>query len=275
MLDAAARRELLPSSALPLAYFGCAHAGFGAALAVLVVRPDIPGGFFFHQRMVALVHLVTLAWLSGSILGAFYIVAPLALRLPMPVARADWAAFAGFELGTIGMVAHFWIGGYDGMAWSGGLVLAAIGWVAVRAWRGLPRATAPWGVKLHVALAFFNIVAAACFGILMGLDRSRGVLGVTPLVSAYAHAHLAAIGWVTMMAVGLSYRLIPMFVPAAMPSGRGLALSAILIEAGLVALFTAIVMNSAWLPAGAVLITAGLGSFVRQIRAAVRHKMPR
>lgn len=275
MLDAAARRELVPSSALPLAYFGCAHAGFGTALAVLLVRPDIPGGFFFHQRMVALVHLVTLAWLSGSILGAFYIVAPLALRLPMVVARADWAAFAAFELGTIGMVAHFWSGGYDGMAWSAGLVIAAIAWVAVRAWRGLPGATAPWGVKLHVGLAFFNIVAAAFFGILMGLDHSRSFLGVTPLVSASAHAHVAAVGWVTMMAVGLSYRLIPMILPAAMPAGRWLALSAILIEAGLAVLFTAIVTRAAWLPVGTLLITAGLGSFVVQIRAAVKHRMPR
>ena len=275
MLDAAARRELLPSSALPMAYFACAHAGLALALAVLVVRPDIPGGFFFHQRMVALVHLVTLAWLSGSILGAFYIVAPLALRLPMPVRRADWAAWAAFELGTVGMVAHFWIGSYDGMAWSAGLVVSAIGWVTARTWRNLPRAVAPWGVKLHVALAFFNITSAALVGILMGLDRSRSFLGITPLVSAYAHAHLAAVGWVTMMVVGLSYRLIPMILPAAMPTGRWLALSAVLIETGLVVLFVAIVTRAGWLAIGSLLITAGLASFVVQIRAAVRHRMPR
>lgn len=207
MLDAAARRQLLPSSAIPLAYFTFAHFGLATALAALIARPEIPGGFFFHHRMVALVHLVTLAWLTGSILGAFPIVAPLALRLPMAVGRLDWTAFLAFALGTIGMVAHFWIDSYDGMAWSAGLVVLAIGWIAVRAWRGLPHATAPWGVKLHVALAFFNIIAAALFGILMGLDRSRSFLGITPLVAAYAHAHLAAVGWVAMMVVGLSYRL--------------------------------------------------------------------
>jgi hypothetical protein len=31
--------------------------------------PGVPGRFFYHPRMVALVHLVTIAWLSGSILG--------------------------------------------------------------------------------------------------------------------------------------------------------------------------------------------------------------
>jgi hypothetical protein len=73
------RQALTPSSALPLAYFGWAHAGLATAFLALVVDPALAGGYFLHPRMVAVVHLVTIAWISGSILGAFYVVAPLAL----------------------------------------------------------------------------------------------------------------------------------------------------------------------------------------------------
>jgi hypothetical protein len=173
------------------------------------------------------------------------------------------------------MVSHFWIGEYDGMAWSAGLVTGAIGWVAFRACRGLPRASAPWGVKLHVALAFLNILAAAVLGILIGLDRSRGVLGWSPLASTFAHAHLAAVGWATMMVVGLAYRLIPMILPAAMPTGRSLALSAVLIEGGLLVVVAALIRGSAWLPLGGLLIVAGLASFVAQIRRTLKRRLPR
>ena len=38
--------------------------------------------------------------------------------------------------------------------------------------------------------------------------------------AAFAHDHLAKIGWALMMAVGLSYRLLPIIVPAAMPRAR-------------------------------------------------------
>src|SRR5690606_13963586 len=145
-------------------------------LLALAVRPDLPGTSFYHPRMVALVHLLTLGWLSGSILGAFYIVAPLALGLAMPVGRLDWAGFWAFAAGTAGMVSHFWINTYDGMAWSAGLVVAAILRVAWRAWRGMPGAAAPWPVSLHVALAFVNILSAAGLGILLGLDRTRAFL---------------------------------------------------------------------------------------------------
>ena len=55
-LDAAARRALLPSSAIPIAYFALAHLGLAAALLILVLWPDVPGAFFYHPQIVALVH---------------------------------------------------------------------------------------------------------------------------------------------------------------------------------------------------------------------------
>ncbi|HEY8550270.1 MAG TPA: hypothetical protein VIL35_09965 [Vicinamibacterales bacterium] len=275
MLDAAARRDLLPASAIPLAYFGAAYLGLFLALAALIADPAIPGGFFYHPRMVALVHLVTLGWLTSSILGALYIVAPLALRLPLPARRADWIAFALYTAGAIGMVAHFWIGEYEGMWWSAILVVAGTAHVGSRVLAGLPAAPVPWPIKLHVVFAFVNIGVAAAIGILIGIDRTRGALRIPPLAATYAHAHLAAVGWVTMMVVGLSYRLIPMILPAAMPAGPGLAWSAVLMEAGVAVLAIAFLFAPSWTVAGAVLIAAGLGAFVRQIRETLRRRLPR
>lgn len=79
----------------------------------------------------------------------------------MPVGRTDWLALWVFVLGTLGMVSHFWLNTYDGMAWSAGLVTATMAWVGWRAWSGLFQSVAPWPITLHVALAFFNVLGAA------------------------------------------------------------------------------------------------------------------
>jgi hypothetical protein len=265
----------MPSSALPLAYYLAAYAGFGAALLVLLFDPSIPGASFYQPRVVALVHLVTITWLTGSILGSFYIVGPLALRMPMPAQKADWMAFGAFVFGAAGMVAHFWINTYDGMAWSAGFVIAAVARVGTRALRGLSGSTIPWGVQLHVVLAFLNLLAAAAFGIVIGFDRSRGFLSLSPLAVMFAHAHLAAVGWVTMLVIGLSYRLIPMLLPAAMPSGRSLALSAILLQSGLIVLAIGLLTapDALWL--GALMIVAGVACFALQVRGMLGRRMPR
>jgi len=268
------RRALLPASGLPLLYFAFAHLCFALALAVLLVRPDLPGGFFHHPRMIAVVHLVTLGWISGSILGAFYIVGPLALRMPLRPGWRDRVAFGSFAAGVIGMAAHFWIGEYSRMAWSAVLVLSAVVHVALRAWLGLPRAAVPWPVKLHVALAFANMILASLFGMLIGLNRIYGWLSWPPIAAAFAHAHLAAVGWAVMMVVGLSYRLIPMIVPAEPSKRPSMALSAVLLEIGTIGLAVTLVDRPGWSPVAALIIIAGIASFVGQVRGIVQRKLP-
>ena len=74
----------MPARWIPLLYFGLAHLSLGVAFGTLAFEPQSLVGFFYHPRMLAVVHLVTLGWITSSILGAFYIVGPLALRMPLP-----------------------------------------------------------------------------------------------------------------------------------------------------------------------------------------------
>ena len=271
---AGSRKALLPAAGMPLLYFGFAHLCLALALAVLLARPDLPGGFFHHPRMIAVVHLVTLGWITSSILGAFYIVGPLALRLPLRPGWRDRAAFGSFASGVTGVVWHFWTGEYSGMAWSAVFVAGGVLHVAVRAWRGLAASPVPWPVKLHVALAFANIMLASMFGMVIGLNRIYGWFAWSPMSAAFAHAHLAAIGWPVMMVIGLSYRLIPMIVPAQMPTRSSLAVSAVLLQIGTMALAIALLARSTWTTLAAAIVIAGIASFVREVRQIVGRRLP-
>lgn len=126
------RLDALPPRPLPLLYIGTAHASLALALASVAWWPRAGTGFSYHSWMVALVHLVTLGWITLSILGALYIVGPMALRMPIPARRGDYAAYALLVIGLVGMVAHFWIGEFGGMAWSAGTAACGILYVMVR-----------------------------------------------------------------------------------------------------------------------------------------------
>ena len=265
----------MPASALPLSFYLFAHGCFLVALLVLAVNPGLPAGAFYQPRFAALVHLVTLGWITGSILGSFYIVGPLALGIPMQVGRADWAGWGAFTVGTSVLAASFWMFRYDGVAVGGALITLAISWVGYRAVRGFRRSPAPPGVLLHVGFAYANVIGAAALAILLALDRSRGFLGLSPLAVTFVHAHIAAVGFATMMVVGLAYRLIPMMLPAAMPAGRPLLISGVLIESGLGVLVWTLLFLPAWTIAGWALICAGLISFSQVMRSTVRRRMPR
>jgi hypothetical protein len=254
-----------PARIVPLLYLGAAHVALACACVLVGWWPRAAAGFFYHSWMVAIVHLVTLGWISFSILGAIYVVGPLALRMEMPARRADYVAYGFALVGLIGMVAHFWIEEYDGMAWSAATVACGILYMAARIAVAVRRANVQPGVKLHVALACVNIWIAASMGVLVAIDKVEHILPGFVLSNVFAHAHLAVLGWATMMVVGVAYRLLPMTFPSRMPAGRSTFASAILLETGVLGLFATLLLRSAWAVVFGLTVIAGLGVFAAHV----------
>src|SRR3954468_15294823 len=105
-------RPQLPPRLLPILYFAVAHASSALASLAVALDPRGVSGFFYHARMLGIVHLVTLGWITASILGALYMVGPIALRVWIPAGWPDYTAFALVLVGVGGMVAHFWVREY-------------------------------------------------------------------------------------------------------------------------------------------------------------------
>ncbi|HET9467965.1 MAG TPA: hypothetical protein VFO48_06120 [Vicinamibacterales bacterium] len=235
---------MIPSRRLVLLYVGTAHLSLALAFALVALDPLAVAGFFYHSRMVAIVHLITIGWIAMSILGNVYVVFPMAFGCPLPARKADYAAYAFVVIGLIGMVAHFWLAEFSGMAWSAATAAAGIAHVVARVALAVRAARVPAGVKLHVYFASANMLGAITMGVLLGFDKVHQFLSGYVLSNVFAHAHLAAVGWVCMMVVGLAYRLLPMLLPAAPPAGKTIYISAVLLEIGIVGLFSSLVLRS-------------------------------
>jgi hypothetical protein len=254
-----------PAQLVPLLYLGTAHVALMLACVFAGVWPHAVAGFFYHAWLIGLVHLVTLGWITFSILGAMYIVGPLALRMDMPARRLDYFAYACALAGLVGMVGHFWIQQYAGMAWSAATIAFGVLYMAARIIAGVRRAKIQPAVKLHIILACTNFWLAASMGLLIAFDKVAHFLPGFVLSNVFAHAHLAALGWATMMIVGVGYRLLPMTFPSKMPTGRSIYASAILLESGILGLFTTLLLRSAWAPLFGLTIVAGLAMFAGHV----------
>jgi hypothetical protein len=263
-----------PALLLPVLYIAWAHLSLIAAAALVALRPGDFAAYFHQPRTLAVVHLITLGWISSAILGSIYIAGPLALRMPLPARPSDYAAWGGMVLATMGAVAHFWLGLYSGVGWSAFPALAAAGWVGARVARRLRAAPIQGAVKLHIALAFANFLAAGTLGALLAFDKQTPILGGSTLPNLYAHAHLAGLGWATMMILGVGYRMMPMILPAAMPGGAGLWLSAVLLELGALGLAAGFLLQAPWIAAPALAAAAALAVFLLQVAWMLRHRRP-
>lgn len=273
-MAATPERPRLPARGLPLLYWGFAHLALATAWIFVLGSPRHVAGFYYHPRMIAVVHLVTLGWITCSILGALYLIAPMALRAALPARRIDFWGFALVAAGISGMVAHFWIDEASGMAWSAGTLLVGLAIPSFRFLAAVRPAPIPFEVKLLFRCAFLNLLAAATLGLLLGIHKAAPFLPGYVLASVWAHAHLAALGWATLMVVAAGHRLLPMLLPSAMPEGRAVLATALLLETGVVGLFVSLLAQSRWVAPFAALSAAGLGSFLLRVRWMLRHRRP-
>ena len=268
------RRERQPDRWLPVLYFSFAHLCLASALGIAVWDPRGIAGFYYHPQLIALVHLVTLGWISGSILGAIYMISPMALRTPLPARVVDRVAFWCFAIGTLGMVSHFWIEETWGMIWAGILVWSAFLIVAVRFLPRLARAPVPAEVRVHFVLAFMNILLAGGMGLAIGADKGVELLSGSSLHHVIAHAHLAAIGWATMMVMASGYRLIPMILPAALAQGRWVWSTAVVVETGVLGLVANLYRGARWSVPFGMLVILGIGIFLSRVVWMLRNRRP-
>jgi hypothetical protein len=263
--------ERLPTRLLPLLYLATAHVSLGLACLFAACWPGAVAGFFYHPWLIGLVHLVTLGWISFSILGTIYIVAPLALQMEMPPQPMDYVAYGCALAGLIGMVGSLWIEQYAGLAWSAGTVATGVMYMTARIAVRVGRAKIQPAVKLHILLACVNFWIAASMGLLIASDKVAHFLPGFVLSNVFAHAHLAALGWATMMVVGVGYRLLPMTFPSKIPSGRSLWVSAVLLETGVLGLFATLLLRSGRAIGFGAMIVAGFGVFVAHVIWMRRH----
>lgn len=247
-----------PSATLPLSFLVTGVLAFVlAALAAPWLAREL-AGHYYHPRVLALTHTVTLGWITMAIMGASYQLIPIVLERPIWSERLGRWQFALMLAGVVGMVAHFYIAQWPGLLW--GVALVALGTIAhlvnvMASVRGLARwtFTARMVVIAHAAFALTVV-----FGAALGVQRVVPFLPGQHFPNLHAHFHLALLGWVLPMVVGVAARVYPMFLLAREPAGPLGSVQLWGIGAGVPVLVAGILTSSALTAVGAVAVAAAV-----------------
>jgi hypothetical protein len=208
-----------PSVLLPLGYLVTAASAFLlGAMSLPWLAPEL-AGHHYQPRIFALTHTVTLGWITLAIMGASYQIIPVRLERPIWSERLGRWQFALLAVGIVGMVGHFFIGEWSGLLWGAGLV--ALGTVAhltnaAMSVRGLRHWT--FTARL-VILALAGFALTLVFGLALAVNRVWTFLPPATFPLVHAHFHLALLGWVLPMVMGVAARVYPMFLLAREPGG--------------------------------------------------------
>ena len=169
-------------------------------------------GFYFQPKILAITHLLTLGWISMTIFGAMFQLVPVVLETKLFSEKLADIQFWIFLLGMIGLATGFW--NFDtGLHLNASAVLLNIAilifavnmvgtFIHVKKWNIT-------GWYLIAALIYLIITAIA--GFLLTYNLWRPYISINHLQYLKLHAEVAVIGWVTLVVMGVAYKLIPMF----------------------------------------------------------------
>ena len=282
---------------LPLAFMLTGLAALGVGTAWLIGSPPLLSTYHYNPSAVAVTHLVVLGWVCSIVMGAMYQLVPVALETKLYSQRLAAVQFLCHTIGFLGMVWMFrsWnlkqVGHFGSvMAFGIGLFIYNIARTLLKApkWTVVASAIAAalgW-LALTVTMGLF-IVAGKCASDALADGTTAGPFSGTVQViggwmqrfeamgAMHAHAHLGAIGFFTMLIVGVSYKLIPMFSLSEIQNRRRAGFSVALLNLGLAGSFVTILLRSPWKLAFALVTVLALAVYAIELAAILRARKRR
>ncbi len=235
------------------------------ALGVIWIAPELAHGMYLAPRVAAVTHLFTLGWLTLTILGALGQLLPMALGAPI---RSLWLARAALWILAPG-VAVFAAGVATAATplLVAGVVCVALGVLLAVTHVGttLVRSRARDVTWTAIALGTAFLASTLGLGLVLAHNLHSGFVAAARVRILAAHLHVALVGWALIIVVGVSRRLLPMFLVAQNADARWTRRALVLLTAGVPVLATGLVAASAvanWL--GAILLALGTGAYLWQ-----------
>ncbi|MEJ2343440.1 MAG: hypothetical protein P8Y10_14730 [Gemmatimonadales bacterium] len=205
---------IMPPYRLPAEHFLAALGWLAlGALGLVSLAPELATGAYLTPRAAAVTHCFTLGWVTTSIFGALYQIYPVALGVGAHSTRIGHLTFWMLQAGIVCLVAGAWW--WNPNLLGPGWLLLFLATIALRVnlvarARGATRA--PIVGKYATAAVVSLVLALAVIGVSIGSFAGWWRSDRTAVL--IAHAHLAAVGFATLIAIGVGGKLLPMFLYA-------------------------------------------------------------
>lgn len=244
------------------------------SVGLAVVSGDIANGAFYLPRVAAVVHLFVLGFIVLSIFGALCQFLPVAVGKPIRsllCAQLSYSAqTAGVSLFVIALAT-----GNRGLLHTGALLLALAfttfaGNLALTLESAKERSLTWW------ALAFASVflLLTPAYGLALALNLHGDIAIENRFALVATHAHVALVGFVLLVVVGVAHRLLPMFLLSHGASEKPATIAVSLLTLGASLLALPVGGDVRYLVAGACCLS-GISAFLVQAMAFARKRKRR
>lgn len=193
-------------------YFIAAIISFVMLNLLLLISYSLIGGHHFQPRILSINHVAALGWITMIIFGAMFQLVPVVLETKLYSEKLAEIQFWIYIIGVFGLVCCFWVF-ETGIAMTLSAILLNLAmYIFSFNIIATMKSVKGWNVTAwYLAAAIFYLFVTAIAGLLLTINLWMPYIKIDHLQYLNLHAHVAFIGWVSMVVMGVTYKLIPMF----------------------------------------------------------------
>ncbi len=267
-----------PSPMVVLPHYALGTIAFIIASVLLFFAAGDLTASHIGPRVLSIVHILILGWVSMIIFGALYQLIPVVMEIKLYSEGLAYASLVTLAIGTIMMAWGFWesyiaptvikhIGGTF-------LILSMLFFV-YNVLMSAKKTTNKTIENKFIVTSAFWLLATVLFGIFILFNVSYGWTNKSSIDLLKVHALMGIVGWFMLLIIGVASTLMPMFFIAHQLNKKYLERSYILVNVGLVAgiLLLYFFPNTSWASIFGLPILIGMGMFFKYNLSAYKKRL--
>jgi hypothetical protein len=234
-----------PSPLVVLPHFVFAAIMFLTASVVMVVAaPQLVLPYHLNPGMLTMTHLMVLGFITMIIFGSLYQLIPVVMEVKLFSEKLAQITFWLFGSGLLILVFNFWeahFGANQNWLWfevSGTLILTAVILFAINTLVSASRSDRMDMGNIFVITAIIYLILTVSLAILIIINFAHPFIPASVLDLLKMHLTLGLTGWFLFLVIGVSSKLMPMFLIIHKLPDYLLKYTYYLLNAGVIALAT-------------------------------------
>ena len=270
-----------PSPSVVLPHFAFAALMFlASSVVMLLAAPKLVFHYHLNPEMLALTHLMVLGFITMIIFGSLYQLIPVVMEVKLFSETLAKITFYLFGTGLLILAVSFWeatFGINQSWLWfevSGMLILAAVIFFAINTLKSAAKSDRMDMGNIFIITAIIYLILTVSLGIVVIINFARPFISVSIIDLLKMHINLGLMGWFLFLIIGVSSKLMPMFLIIHKLPDYLLKYTYYLLNAGIVLLVSVFYFypHSWAIIVSAIPVFAGIGLFLRFNYYAFKHR---
>lgn len=224
-----------PSPKVVVPHFVFGSLTWLAVSLLILFNPTAFTQHFFNPLLLSITHLLALGWMTMVIFGALYQLIPVIMEVKLYSERFAILSFILLGLGSVLLAYSFWQFSFQTMLFVGGsfIVISVIFFVAnvlITAYSSKKKNIE----RIFIITAAIWLLFTVLAGLTLAINYAFPFIKVSHLELLKLHSHAGIVGWFIQLIIGVSSKLLPMFMVSHNLNTKKLTYAYFLINIGLI-----------------------------------------